>query len=228
MYVRGQDIYLLSSKTIVLISLLFSAETMRALRCASAATFVALCLDIVLLLTPCCSATSVATGGRRHRLFLMAATHSTDVFTSSTERWDINNALKQQVNDNMNGEMLFAAALQLEEGAETQWDSGMGSLDVYIKDNQLFNSETFSLNCVYMSVSGADGKYSVSKNITGSSATAAHITPTRQIHRCNTILFYCRTTHSRSTWQLLVPAPVLYPSTSRLLLPPHQLMRWPR
>lgn len=132
------------------------------------------CVKFVIL-SICSSMTSVPTVSS-HDLFLMSATHSAGVFKSSIQRWDIDDGLKQHVSDNMNGEILFSAALQLEDTLESLWNSGLGSLELHIKaidKNPVRNdhmdvtieesdSLTFSLMCVYMSVSGADGRFNVS------------------------------------------------------------------
>lgn len=133
---------------------------------ASVATVLYCCVELVFL-------SPIRSSVPSHDLFLMSATHSADIFKSSIQRWDIDDALKQQVGGNMNGEILFTAALQLDEAAESQWNSGLGSLEIHVKttmvtgvarnDHEQSNLEVYSLSCVFMSVSGADGKFNVSE-----------------------------------------------------------------
>lgn len=130
------------------------------------------CMELLLQSTACGSMTVTATAN--NKLFLMSAVHSANIFKSSVQRWDIGDELKQQVSENMNGEILFAAALQVDESDASQWGSGLGSLAINVKalshaarndlegDVEESNHGVFALMCIYMSVSGADGRFNVS------------------------------------------------------------------
>ena len=95
------------------------------------------------------------------RLFVMSALHRANAQNSSVNRWEIDSSLKEAVDHNMNGEIIVAAAIQCSSSKCRQWNSGVGSLLFNVNGHQVLKEEA-SIRCVYMSVSGADGKLRVS------------------------------------------------------------------
>lgn len=122
------------------------------------------------LLLPCLSQVTRNEHEHEHELFLISGTYSANVYKSSIQRWKISDDLKLFVSDNMNGEVLIAAALEVDIAKETYWKSGKSFLGVRIAPHDTRNGnmvtsptevEEYTLNCVYMSVTGADGKFNV-------------------------------------------------------------------
>lgn len=125
------------------------------------------CTELILL-----SHCSSLTADKYRKLFVMSAVHSPNVFKSSILRWDIDETLQEKVGKNMNGELLFVAASQLSEAEEPLWAEGEGYLTIHAtssstavkeghKIDEDVGSDDINVACVYMSVSGADGKYNV-------------------------------------------------------------------
>eukprot|EP00603_Paraphysomonas_imperforata_P010747 CAMPEP_0114470220 /NCGR_PEP_ID=MMETSP0104-20121206/11142_1 /TAXON_ID=37642 ORGANISM="Paraphysomonas imperforata, Strain PA2" /NCGR_SAMPLE_ID=MMETSP0104 /ASSEMBLY_ACC=CAM_ASM_000202 /LENGTH=504 /DNA_ID=CAMNT_0001643943 /DNA_START=325 /DNA_END=1841 /DNA_ORIENTATION=- len=63
----------------------------------------------------------------------------------------------------MNGEVMIMAALEVDPSMEALWGSGRGTLSGAVQTLQSSDAD-FSLGCVYMSVTGADGKYNDDPN----------------------------------------------------------------
>ena len=100
---------------------------------------------------------TISLKARSETLFVVSGNYYPDQQESSVEAWDISPVIVRKLKQNVRGEVQLAAAMQLPVENETLWDSGMGSLELRVREN-----EVESLACAYMSVSGADGKYHVS------------------------------------------------------------------